>query len=422
MSIKLGDVVAFLGFSDSPPKHGELLEEGAEYEIAGVNEATDETEGSYRLKVENPDYDPGRRKSKDNPEFIEIDVFGDEIELSETQPVKAKKAKAEKIEEVEEEAPAPKKRGRPKKIKEETVEETAEAVAPKKRGRPKKVKEEVAEEQEAAPKKRGRPKKLREEQPATEHVDPDLRDMIILTPDEEDAEIVALISESDDICALAEEASEESAATDYRLGGILYHVRLSGAYKDLDDKYAAKGGFGVYVEERLSVGYRKAMYLIDIYAKWNKFGLPSEKVQEIGWTKAQEIARVMNADNAEELVELAEGNTVTDLKETIKESYVRKGEDTREVVKRVTFKFRLVENAAVAVREYFEMAKSHLGYDKDEDVFEAIITEWAQEHLEVSKTRKVGTKRRDAIEEQDEDIRVEAAPKKGGRRTAHVSQ
>ena len=412
MSIKLGDVVAFLGFSDSPPKHGELLEEGAEYEIAGVNEATDETEGSYRLKVENPDYDPGRRKSKDNPEFIEIDVFGDEVELAETQPAKAK-AKAE------EEAPAPKKRGRPKKVKEETVEE----VAPKKRGRPKKVKEEVAEEQEAAPKKRGRPKKLRDEQPATEHVDPDLRDMIILSPDEEDAEIVALINESDDICALAEEASEESAATDYRLGGILYHVRLSGAYKDLDEKYAAKGGFGVYVEERLSVGYRKSMYLIDIYAKWNKYGLPSEKVQEIGWTKAQEIARVMNADNAEELVELAEGNTVTDLKETIKESYVRKGEDTREVVKRVTFKFRLVENAAVAVREYFEMAKAHLGYDKDEDVFEAIVTEWAQEHLEVSKTRKVGSsKRRDAIEEQDEDIRVEAAPKKGGRRTAHVSQ
>jgi hypothetical protein len=416
MSIKLGDVVAFLGFSDSPPKHGELLEEGAEYEIAGVNEATDETEGSYRLKVENPDYDPGRRKSKDNPEFIEIDVFGDEIELAETQPAKAKaKAKAEE----EEEVTAPKKRGRPKKVKEETVEE----VAPKKRGRPKKVKEEVAEEQEAAPKKRGRPKKLRDEQPATEHVDPDLRDMIILSPDEEDAEIVALINESDDICALAEEASEESAATDYRLGGILYHVRLSGAYKDLDEKYAAKGGFGVYVEERLSVGYRKSMYLIDIYAKWNKYGLPSEKVQEIGWTKAQEIARVMNADNAEELVELAEGNTVTDLKETIKESYVRKGEDTREVVKRVTFKFRLVENAAVAVREYFEMAKAHLGYDKDEDVFEAIVTEWAQEHLEVSKTRKVASdKRRSDIEDQDEDIRVEAAPKKGGRRTAHVSQ
>lgn len=415
--MKLGDVVAFTGFSDSPPPHGELLEEGAEYEISRVNPATDDNEVSYSLKVENPDYDPGMRKSKNNPEFIEIDVFSDEVELIQG-AVAGETAETQ----------APKKRGRPKK---EAKAETTEEVAPKKRGRPKKVKEEVAAEAtaevEVAPKKRGRPKKIRDEHPETELVDPDIRDMIILTPEEEDAEILAIVNEADDICELAEEASQESAATDYRLGGILYHVRLSGAYKDLDDRYAARGGFGTYVEEKLAVGYRKSMYLIDIYAKWNKYGLPSEKVQEIGWTKAQEIARVMSADNAEELVELAEGSTVTDLKETIKESYSRKGEDTREVVKKITFKFRLVENAAAAVREYFEMAKAHFGDLKDEEVFEAIITEWAQEHLEVSKTRKTAKSRRDTMDEQeseDREIRLQAAPHRRGKRAMaqHATQ
>ena len=210
---------------------------------------------------------------------------------------------------------------------------------------------------------------------------------MVLTAEEEDEDILELCSESEDICALAKEAAQDSALSDYRLGGILYHVRLSGAYQEQDERYAGKKGFGLWSEEELGIKYRKAMYLTDIYTKFSKFGIDSSKVAELGWTKCMEVARVMTSENAEELIELADDSTVEDLKETIRETYT--GETTsKPAVKKVRFKFALEQDAGTVVAELFGMATESLGLDHDNDVFEHIITEWAAEHLEVAKPKK----------------------------------
>jgi hypothetical protein len=108
---------------------------------------------------------------------------------------------------------------------------------------------------------------------------------------------------------------------------------------------------------------------------------------EIGWTKAKEIARVMDEGNAEDLVELAQESTVEDLKDSIKESY-SSGTGGSPAVRKVKFSFSLEASDAVLITNYIEDAKEQLGADNLNEVFEHIVTEWASEHLEVSKTSK----------------------------------
>lgn len=438
-SLEVGSKVVFTGFTgDELPDNSEALEEGQEYTVVETKQEEEDSEVVYLLEaeVDNPDYDDSKRKTKKNQPTmkLKIDVFEDEIEISditdddqeeevESKPAKraaakkepAKKAAAksksqEKREAVQKKAPA-KKAAKPEPEEDEVDADEQLSYADMKRGmevtaydgdemivagtitsktkRGIKIADENGEETTLRLEDTLFYEGIIEEESeemdtVSPEDDPELKDMLILTEDEEDAEIVSLVAEAEDLCELAHDMSEESASLDYRLGGVLYHVRLSGAYKELNEDYSAKGGFMAYVEEELPVGYRKAMYLIDIYAKWNKFNLPMEKVQEIGWTKAQEIARVMDAENAEDLVALAEQNTVQDLKESIKESYTG-GQTARESVKRITFKFRLTEDAAANVRDFFEQGKESLGLERDEEVFEQIVTQWATDHLNIKK-------------------------------------
>ncbi len=196
----------------------------------------------------------------------------------------------------------------------------------------------------------------------------------------EDAEILGMVNDAEDILDLAKEVSEEASAIEYRLGGVLFHVRKSGAFTAIDERYAEKGGFSLYVLEQLNVEYRKAMYLIDIYYKWNKFGLDSTKVAAIGWAKAAKIAAVMTEDTAAELLELAETNTVSDLIENIKTSYKEVGGEKGDKKTLKVFKFRLFEDQAAGVEEVLNAVASAMEFKNLDLAFEHIVMEWATEH------------------------------------------
>lgn len=274
------------------------------------------------------------------------------------------------------------------------AEEVAAKEPPKEKAKPKaKAKTTAAKsklKEKASSAKKDTKGKVAKKSEPKEEVDEDLKGMIILTEEEEDEDILKMVEESD-VIELAEELAQESSDVDYKLGGILYHVRKDKLFRKIKGGiYDVKGGFAEYVANELKYGYRKAMYLIDIYTKFNKFGLSPESVGEIGWTKAMVIAGAMEEDNAEELLELAKESSASDLKDTIKESYSKKGEDNREVVKKTTFKFRLVESAGAIVQDYLQQAAQQLGFKKLDDAFEAIVTTWASEHLDVTQVRRAG--------------------------------
>lgn len=368
MKVKKGDTIVFKGYTETPDEGQELLEEGQEYEVVEVN-AEDK---SVVVRIDNPDFNPKKKESDSNTKTMLVDVFEEEFTVpaakgkAKAAPARGRKAAEAEEDEgeeaaddesgEEEEAPAPKK---PAKT---AAKKAAKAPAKKATGK-------------SANKPGAKPKKAAKEE-AEEPTDP----YADLEEENEDQEIVELVNAAEDVLALAKEVSEEASAIEYKLGGVLFHVRKSGAYKELDNRYGEKGGFGLYVLEQLNVEYRKAMYLIDIYYKWNKFGLEAEKVAQIGWAKAAKIAAVMTEDTAEELLELAENNTVADLVENIKTSYKEVGGTKGEKKILKTFKFRLFEDQAAAVEEVLNAVASAMEFKTLDQAFEHIVMEWATEH------------------------------------------
>ena len=361
MDIKAGGKIVFKKYSEKPKAGEDYLKPGQEYEVVEVN--TDDK--TVAVQIPNPDFNSKKKESDENPKHILVDVFEEEFTVpgkaAVTGKAKAATSKAKGKPEVEE--------------SEEEEDEETEEEAPKAKAKVPSRKEEkaAATKTKTAPKAKTKPAKSEEE---SEEADP----YSDLTEDKEDKDILGLVNEADDILDLARETAEEASATEYKLGGILFHVRKGGEYKKLDKAYAEKGGFSKYVLEQLNVEYRKAMYLIDIYYKWNKFGLSVEKVASIGWAKAAKIAAVMSEDNAEELLELAEENTVADLIENIKANYKEVGGTKGEKKKLTIFKFRLFEESGNAITEVLNSTAAAMSFKSLDLAFEHIVMEWATEH------------------------------------------
>ena len=369
----VGSEVVFNGYADDVPEDQRLLVEGDTYTVAEVNPE----EESIAVSIDNPDFNPKKKESDENSKTILVDVFYDEVEAAEAEEAPAPKAKT-----------AAKGKAEVAEPEDEPEEEADEAPAPKAKAKPAaKTEAKPAAKGKATAKEAAKPaakgkakvdaKAKGKPAPKKEAVEEDKYPAL----DSEDEEITSLIEDAD-LIELAEELVEDSAALDYKLGGVLYHVRLSKAYQDLDDKYKENGGFGLFLKERLNVEYRKAMYLIDIYYKFNQFGIDAAKVQELGWTKCAKIAAVMTDDNAEELVELAEGSSVSELSDTIKESYSEVGgkKEAGEKRKKLTIKLRLWDDQATAVNSVLAEVQSSMGFKDPADAFEHIIMEWAAEH------------------------------------------
>jgi hypothetical protein len=214
-----------------------------------------------------------------------------------------------------------------------------------------------------------------------ENVEDDLPEL-----DNEDQSVLSLLDEGD-LTATAQRLESTAAATEFRLGGLLYHIKKSGVYKDLDPSYAEPGGFQKYLTEFYNTDYRKAMYLIQIYVSFTLAGVenPAERVAEIGWSKAAKIANLMVQEDADVdgLLELAGNNTVRDLSEAIKDHVSVGGEkgESGEKKVRLTLKYRFYEEQAREIETFIAAAKEQLGTDDDSEALHHIITEWGIQNL-----------------------------------------
>lgn len=395
---KVGDQVTFKGYAEEVPEEEQSLVEGESYEVVEVGEE------SVVLQLDNPDFNPKKKESDDNPRLIQVDAFFDEVEAvaeeAEEKPAAKTKAPAKT-------AAKPAAKGKAKEADadddaggdddgdDDADEEQEEKPAAKGKAKaaPAKTKAAPAKAAPAKGKAKADPKAKAKAKPAKEEKEEIDESEILPALETEDEEIVELVNGAEDLVALAQELTEDSAALDYKLGGVLYHTRLGKAYQEVDKKYAVKGGWQLFIDEQLpGLGYRKAMHLIDIYYKFNLFGIDSAKVAELGWTKCSKIAQVMTEDNAEELVELAAESSVADLSATIQESYKEVGGEKGDKRKKIAFKFRLWDDQAEGVKLVLETVSKSMGFKDPSDAFEHVIMEWAAEHdIEVPEPKAKAT-------------------------------
>lgn len=180
----------------------------------------------------------------------------------------------------------------------------------------------------------------------------------------------------------ATDLSKESEALFYTLGGVLMHVANDNLQETVQDAegrplYYGAGSFRRYVEEELSVSYRKARWLISIYETFAPLGVTEEQAAEIGWTKLRAMVPVVNEDNLEDLMDFAKDNSRNELEEKIQTEYIDAGtEDTK--VKKTTVTFSFIETDFDVVEGAIESAQKELDGDptKSEGLM-LICSEWA---------------------------------------------
>lgn len=351
-----GSSVKFLGYAADVPEEERFLTEGEVYTVSEIGEPAEDGTGVAVITIDNPSFNPKKKESDTNPKSISIDVFFDEIELVDGEAEAGGEVGGEAEGEAEAAAPAAK--------------PAAKTTAAKTTGKPA-----VKATAKPAAKTPAKQEKAADEPPVDKYAD--------LTEDAEDADILAMVKDAENLNDLALELVDEQSNTEYRLGGVLFHVRRTKSYEELDERYKENKGFELFVNEVLGIEYRKAMYLVDIYYKFNKFKIPSEKVAELGWTKASRIAAVMTDDNAADLVELADNSSLSELTESIKTTYSKNaGSGSGSGAKRKTaFKFKLFEDKAAHIEFIMTTAMKNLGMKTLDDAFEHIVGEWGAEHL-----------------------------------------
>lgn len=441
-AIEVNSNVRFLGYDEETPEEERILEEGAIYPVAELPGEEDGEATGYILRAPNPDFNPKKKASEANPEFVEVEVFEEEIELVADEDESAEEEEGElTLEEVEgmdktellalakdegitltaaqkktadsiravivealslgeeeqeeeqEEAPEEKAPAKPAKGKAAT--KPAAKAAAKEEAAPAKGKGKAAAKEAAPAKGKAAAKSAAKPAPKVAVEEDELPDL-----EGEDESVLALIEENrDDLIALAQNIESEVSASEYRLGGVLYHIKKEKAYLSVEggEQYDEKGGFQKFLIDFFNIGYRKAQYLIEIYISFTQAGIEdaAEVVARLGWTKAQKIAAPMLQEGAdiEELVQLAETNPVVDLSEILKEQFEVGGSKTPgEKKSRTTLKFRYTEEEANIVEDILNVAGEKLGTSGEQALFQ-ILSEWAvTNNVETAQTAKAASK------------------------------
>lgn len=374
-AIEVGSTVRFLGYGEDVPEDQQYLTADEHYVVVGFTEPDPESGdpgGDPIVDLPNPDFNPKKKESEQNPKSFQAQVLMSEVELvtdEEGAEEAAGEEEAAAEEEVAEEAapapaPAPAKKPAAKTAPAKPAAKTAPAKTAGKKAAP--AKAEKAAEEEA--------------------VDPDaLPDL-----EEEDAEVLAMIenAENGDIIALGQQLESTAALTEYQLGGVLYHIKKDKLYLQVPggEKYAEKGGWAEFLKTFYLVEYRKAQTLIGIYIAFSqaKIANASAVVASMGWAKAAKITPLLNIEGNDptELIDLASNNTLADLSTTIKESVTvgatgGSGKSGGTRIQRITLKFRFEEGAAKMIDTVLKSVMETNSLKTLDAAMEYIVTDWA---------------------------------------------
>lgn len=152
----------------------------------------------------------------------------------------------------------------------------------------------------------------------------------------------------------------------FRLGGVLSVIQTN--------KFFDAEGFTTFkefVEQKIGLPYRKAMYWIQIYEKLVESGVSWNKVKDVGWTKLKDLASILTVDNVDEWVTRAMNSTTIQLQEaiakaksnTLTSSGLTPEDDKPSEVTTFTVKVHALQK--VVIREAVDKAKIESGTEFD---------------------------------------------------------
>ena len=140
--------------------------------------------------------------------------------------------------------------------------------------------------------------------------------------------------------------------------------------------------FENYVDTELQINYRKAMYLVEIYNTAKMLNMDMARLERIGWTKARELIKIVDEENAEEWMGLAENSTAKELNVLIKQAKdvndnSSKVTDEIPTITSITFKLGMVEHAII--RDALDESMRMINTDDLALALSAVCQEWLEQ-------------------------------------------
>jgi len=394
MEIVEGSEVRFLGYAEDTPEEERLLTEGEIYTVVGFVEAEgDDPGGGPIVQAPNPNFNAKKKEHPEtNPKFLDVEVLDTEIELAdpdEGDEGDGGEDTEEEQEEEEEAAPPPAAKKAAKGKAKVEVKEKAKPAAKKTAAKGKTETKAAPEKSSGKTKpaaKKAVPAKTSEKAKAEE---PEEEEDPEAVPDleNEDAEVLALVEGSENLIETAQDLDDKLAQNEYTIGGLLYHIKKDKLHhnivgEDNEPLYAGKGGWASFLVDHFKMEYRKAQHLLEIYVHFTLAGIenPAEVVSRIGYTKAKTIAKKLTEDeaNVDDLIELAETNSMADLSTAIKESE-HVGGTKGEKKTKLTVRFRYYESDAKTVDEILKAAAEAYNLKDIGEALLQILVEWQTE-------------------------------------------
>lgn len=151
--------------------------------------------------------------------------------------------------------------------------------------------------------------------------------------------------------------------------------------------YSAFWGYSTfkeYVQQEVGFGYRKAMYLANIYATLVAAGITWEAVRSIGWGKMREMVGVLTRENVHDWIDKAHRMTALQLAEEAKRA--RLTVEHEGSVSVVTVKnFRLRDAQIQNVDQALSMAKEIGHVETPGEALDLICSDFLINHVDGSR-------------------------------------
>lgn len=158
------------------------------------------------------------------------------------------------------------------------------------------------------------------------------------------------------------------------LGGRITRSAIAfseGLYKIYHNEYWRDYGyesFKSYTELELGIQYRTAMYSVNVWEALQKYNIDMDAAHSIGWSKLKLLVPHFTTKNYLDLITVAEGKTVAELKDELKRT-TGKGEQPRLSV-------TLKDHEASKIFDALDESKNRINTESYGAALEYICGEW----------------------------------------------
>lgn len=173
------------------------------------------------------------------------------------------------------------------------------------------------------------------------------------------------------------DADKDMETNHIRLAELLY----TAYHKDFYVQWGydeGKKGFETFCSTEMNTGYRKAMYLVEVWEAMKNLSISKRDAVSLGWTKLKDIAAVATKETVEEWIKKAKEMSTRDLTEAVK--ITRRSDTSGGGVPSVTtMTLKMSESEANIIMEAIEEAKKVTESDNAVVALEMICQDWMQE-------------------------------------------